>query len=124
MRNKLWFNRCNTFDFTIPRGMQERLGLLLGERMELCNCIWNKQVVAYNGTSYIAVANNQNVRPDTDTTKWNVMAQAGAEGGSISSMEDTQIIGTVSDMAILAYDSNRTVEKIITRSQGHFLRSP
>ena len=78
------------------------------------------EVVVYNGTSYIAVTNNQNVRPDTDSTKWNIMAQAGAEGGSISSMEDTQISGTVADMAILAYDSNGTKWKDNNTFSGTF----
>ena len=62
------------------------------------------EAVQYNGSSYIAIANNQNITPGTNNTKWNLMAQAGAEGGAISSMEDTLISGSVSDMSVLAYD--------------------
>ena len=110
-----------TFDFTIPRGDTGASGSFTWRGgWNSATAYGTNEVVAYNGTSYIAVANNQNVRPDTDTTKWNVMAQAGAEGGSISSMEDTQISGTVSDMAILAYDSNGTKWKDNNTFSGTF----
>ena len=36
------------------------------------------------------------------------MAQAGAEGGAISSMEDTDISGSITDMSVLAYDNGAT----------------
>ena len=97
------------FDFTIPRGDTGASGSFTWRGTWSSSTAYGtNEVVLYNGTSYIAVANNQNVIPSSDSTKWNIMARAGAEGGSISSMEDTQISSSVSDMAILAYDSNGT----------------
>ena len=97
------------FDFTIPRGDTGASGSFTWRgTWSSATAYGTNEVVLYNGTSYIAVANNQNVIPSSDSTKWNIMARAGAEGGSISSMEDTQISSSVSDMAILAYDSNGT----------------
>ena len=110
-----------TFNFTIPRGDTGASGSFTWKNIWSSATVYGtNEVVVYNGTSYIAVANNQNVRPDTDSTKWNIMAQAGAEGGSISSMEDTQISGTVADMAILAYDSNGTKWKDNNTFSGTF----
>ena len=97
------------FDFTIPRGDTGASGSFTWRgTWSSATAYGTNEVVLYNGTSYIAVANNQNVIPSSDSTKWNIMARAGAEGGSISSMEDTQISSSVSEMAILAYDTNGT----------------
>jgi len=96
-------------DITIPRGDTGASGSFTWRgTWSSATAYGTNEVVLYNGTSYIAVANNQNVIPSSDSTKWNIMARAGAEGGSISSMEDTQISSSVSDMAILAYDNNGT----------------
>ncbi len=98
-----------TFDFTIPRGATGASGSFTWRGTWSSSTAYGtNEVVLYNGTSYIAVANNQNVIPSSDSTKWNIMARAGAEGGSIGSMEDTQLSSSVSDMAILAYDNNGT----------------
>ena len=97
------------FDFSIPRGDTGASGSFTWRgAWSSATAYGTNEVVLYNGTSYIAVANNQNVVPSSDSTKWNIMARAGAEGGSIGSMEDTQISSSVSDMAILAYDNNGT----------------
>ena len=66
------------------------------------------QVVYYNGSSYIALVNNSNVTPGTDNTKWNIMAAAGAEGGAISSMEDTDISSSIGDNSIIMYHNSST----------------
>ena len=98
-----------TFNFAIPRGDTGASGSFTWRGGWSNSTVYGtNEVVYYNGTSYIAVANNQNITPGSDNTKWNVMAQAGAEGGSISSMADTVISGSVADMSILAYDSNGT----------------
>ena len=98
-----------TLNFTIPRGATGATGEITWKGGWSSSTVYGvNEAVYYNGSSYIAIANNQNVRPDTDTTKWNIMAQAGAEGGAISSMADTQISSSIADMAVLAYDSNGT----------------
>jgi hypothetical protein len=38
--------------------------------------------IAYEGSSYIAVAENTNVTPGTDSSKWQLLAQAGATGAT------------------------------------------
>ena len=45
-------------------------------------------VAYYNGSSYVAIQGTLNNVP-TDTTYWDKIAAAGAEGGSIGSMSDT-----------------------------------
>jgi hypothetical protein len=42
-----------------------------------------RDVVTYNGSSYVAVGTSTNVTPGTDTTKWQLLAQAGATGGQL-----------------------------------------
>ena len=63
-------------------------------------------VAYYNGSSYVALQGTVGNIP-TDTTYWNKMAAAGAEGGSIGSMSDTNIALNPSDAAIIMFnDSN------------------
>ena len=110
-----------TFDFTIPRGATGATGEITWKgTWSSATAYGVNEAVYYNGSSYIAVANNQNVVPTSDSTKWNVMAQAGAEGGAISSMADTQISSSIADMAILAYDSNGTKWKDNNTFSGTF----
>ncbi len=98
-----------TLNFAIPRGATGATGEITWKGGWSNSTVYGlNEAVYYNGSSYIAVASNQNVTPGSDNSKWNIMAQAGAEGGSISSMADTVISGSISDMAILAYDSNGT----------------
>ena len=40
------------------------------------------EVVEYNGSSYVALASSTNVTPGTDADKWQLLAQAGAQGQS------------------------------------------
>lgn len=111
-----------TLNFAIPRGDTGATGEITWKGGWSNSTVYGvNEAVYYNGSSYIAIVNNQNVRPDTDTTKWNIMAQAGAEGGSISSMSDTTISGSVTDMAILAYDSNGTKWKDNNTFTGTFV---
>ena len=110
-----------TFNFAIPKGATGASGSFTWKGTWSSATVYGtNEVVLYNGTSYIAIANNQNVVPSSDSTKWNIMAQAGAEGGSISSMADTLISGSIADMAILAYDSNGTKWKDNNTFTGTF----
>ena len=94
-------------DITIPRGDTGPSGDITWRGgWDASTAYGTNESVYYNGSSYIAIAASTNVRPDTDTTKWNIMAAAGAEGGAISSMADTDISPSVSDNAILVYQNS------------------
>ena len=102
-------NTAATLNITIPRGDTGADGDLTWKGGWSSSTAYStNEAVQYNGSSYIAVANNQNVTPTSDTSKWNLMAQAGAEGGSIGSMEDTVISSSVPEMSVLAYDNGAT----------------
>ena len=63
-------------------------------------------VVYYNGSSYVNIQGVSGQIP-TNTTYWEKMAAAGAEGGSIASMSDTNISINPTDAAIIMFnDSN------------------
>ena len=63
-------------------------------------------VAYYNGSSYVCTQSTTGNVP-TNTTYWEKMAAAGAEGGSIGSMSDTNIAVSPSDAAIIMFnDSN------------------
>ena len=63
-------------------------------------------VAYYNGSSYVCIVGTLDNVP-TDTTYWEKMAAAGAEGGSIGSMSDTNIAVSPSDAAVIMFnDSN------------------
>ena len=63
-------------------------------------------VVYYNGSSYVNVQGTVGNVP-TNTTYWEKMSSAGAEGGAIASMEDTNIANNPTDAAIIMFnDSN------------------
>ena len=63
-------------------------------------------VAYYNGSSYVCIQGTLNNVP-TDTTYWEKIAAAGAEGGSIGSMSDTNIALNPTDAAIIMFnDSN------------------
>ena len=63
-------------------------------------------VAYYNGSSYVAIQGSLDNIP-TNTTYWEKMAAAGAEGGSIASMADTNISLNPSDAAVIMFnDSN------------------
>ena len=66
---------ATVFDFTIPRGDTGASGSFTWRgTWSSATSYGTNEVVLYNGTSYIAVANNQNVIPSSDSTKWNIMA--------------------------------------------------
>ena len=111
-----------TLNFAIPRGDTGATGEITWKGGWSNSTVYGvNEAVYYNGSSYIAVASSQNVTPGSDNSKWNIMAQAGAEGGSISSMSDTTISGSIADMAILAYDSNGTKWKDNNTFTGTFV---
>ena len=63
-------------------------------------------VTYYNGSSYVCVQSTVGNVP-TNTTYWEKMSSAGAEGGAIASMEDTNISVNPTDAAIIMFnDSN------------------
>ena len=63
-------------------------------------------VAYYNGSSYVVIQGTVGNIP-TDTSYWNKMAAAGAEGGAIASMEDTNLSINPADAAIIMFnDSN------------------
>ena len=64
-------------------------------------------VAYYNGSSYVAIGGTLDNIP-TDTTYWEKMAAAGAEGGSIGSMSDTNIALSPSDAAIVMYNTSNS----------------
>ena len=64
-------------------------------------------VAYYNGSSYVAIDGTVGNIP-TDTTYWEKMAAAGAEGGSIGSMSDTNIALSPSDAAIVMYNTSNS----------------
>ena len=64
-------------------------------------------VAYYNGSSYVAIDGTQGNIP-TNTTYWEKMAAAGAEGGSIGSMSDTNIALSPSDASIIMYNTSNS----------------
>ena len=64
-------------------------------------------VTYYNGSSYVCVLGTLNNIP-TNTTYWEKMAAAGAEGGSIGSMSDTNIALSPDDAAIIMYNTSNS----------------
>ena len=64
-------------------------------------------VAYYNGSSYVCIVGTLDNVP-TDTTYWEKMAAAGAEGGSIGSMSDTNISVSPSDASIVMYNTSNS----------------
>ena len=64
-------------------------------------------VAYYNGSSYVCIQGTLDNVP-TDTTYWEKMAAAGAEGGSIGSMSDTNISVSPSDASIVMYNTSNS----------------
>lgn len=83
------------FDFTIPRGNTGATGDTGAQGVPGINWLgtWSgvtayaiRDAVAYNGTSYYAIAGNTNQAPP-NVTYWDVLAQKGVDGsGSVSSV--------------------------------------
>ena len=94
-------------NFTIPRGDTGPSGDITWRGG------WNEstaygvnEAVYYSGSSYVSIQASTNKRPDQNTSHWDIMAQAGAQGGTVSSMADTNISTPVTDGALLAYQSS------------------
>ena len=64
-------------------------------------------VTYYNGSSYVCIVGTLNNIP-TNTNYWDKIAAAGAEGGSIGSMSDTNIELSPSDAAIVMYNTSNS----------------
>ena len=64
-------------------------------------------VAYYNGSSYVAIQGTVGNIP-TNTTYWDKLAAAGAEGGSIGSMSDTNIALSPTDAAIIMYNTSNS----------------
>ena len=63
-------------------------------------------VTYYNGSSYVCVQSSAGNTP-ANASYWEKMSSAGAEGGAIASMEDTNIAVNPTDAAIIMFnDSN------------------
>ena len=93
-----------TLNFSIPRGVQGAQGTFRWMGAYNNSTVYaTNDVVYYNGSSYVGIANAVGNIP-TDTSKWEKMASAGAEGGAIGSMEDTNVSVGVEDAAILMYN--------------------
>ena len=93
-----------TLNFSIPRGVQGAQGTFRWMGAYNAATVYaTNDVTYYNGSSYVAIANTTGNVP-TDTSKWEKMASAGAEGGAIGSMEDTNVSVGVEDAAILMYN--------------------
>ena len=95
-------------NFSIPRGVQGAQGTFRWMGAYDASTVYaTNDVVYYNGSSYVAIANAVGNVP-TDTSKWEKMASAGAEGGAIGSMEDTNVSVGVEDAAILMYNDTNS----------------
>ena len=64
-------------------------------------------VAYYNGSSYVAIVGTVGNIP-SNTSYWEKMAAAGAEGGSIGSMSDTNIAVSPSDASIIMYNNSNS----------------
>ena len=94
-------------NFTIPRGDTGPSGDITWRGGWNASTAYGvNEAVYYSGSSYVSTQANTNKRPDQNTSHWDIMAQAGAQGGTVSSMADTNISTPVTDGALLAYQSS------------------
>ena len=94
-----------TLNFSIPRGVQGAQGTFRWMGAYNNSTVYaTNDVVYYNGSSYVVIVAQAQGNLPTDTSKWEKMAAAGAEGGAIGSMEDTNVSVGVEDAAILMYN--------------------
>ena len=94
-------------NFTIPRGDTGPSGDITWRGgWDASTAYGVNEAVYYSGSSYVSTQANTNKRPDQNTSHWDIMAQAGAQGGTVSSMADTNISTPVTDGALLAYQSS------------------
>mgnify|MGYP001171826310 FL=1 len=94
-------------NFTIPRGDTGPSGDITWRGGWNASTAYGvNEAVYYSGSSYVSTQANTNKRPDQNTSHWDIMAQAGAQGGTVGSMADTNISTSVTDGALLAYQSS------------------
>ena len=95
------------FNFGIPMGQTGAQGTFRWKGAYSNTYVYGvNDVVYYNGSSYVNVQGTVGNVP-TNTTYWEKMSSAGAEGGAIASMEDTNISINPTDAAIIMFnDSN------------------
>ena len=95
------------FNFGIPMGQTGAQGTFRWKGAYNNSYTYGVNDVSYyNGSSYVCVQGTVGNNP-TNTTYWDKMSSAGAEGGAIASMEDTNISINPTDAAIIMFnDSN------------------
>ena len=95
------------FNFGIPMGQTGAQGTFRWKGAYNNSYTYGVNDVAYyNGSSYVCIQGTVGNTP-ANTTYWEKMAAAGAEGGSIASMADTNITLNPTDAAIIMFnDSN------------------
>ena len=95
------------FNFGIPMGQTGAQGTFRWKGAYNNSYTYGVNDVSYyNGSSYVCVQGTVGNNP-TNTTYWDKMSSAGAEGGAIASMEDTNISVNPTDAAIIMFnDSN------------------
>ena len=95
------------FNFGIPMGQTGAQGTFRWKGAYNNSYTYGVNDVSYyNGSSYVCIQGTIGNVP-TNTTYWDKLASAGAEGGAIASMEDTNISINPTDAAIIMFnDSN------------------
>ena len=89
------------FNFGIPMGQTGAQGTFRWKGAYNNSYTYGVNDVSYyNGSSYVCVQGTVGNNP-TNTTYWDKMSSAGAEGGAIASMEDTNISINPTDAAII-----------------------
>ena len=95
-------------NFGLPMGQTGAQGTFRWKGAYSATYTYGQNDVAYyNGSSYVATQGTLNNIP-TNTTYWEKMSAAGAEGGSIGSMSDTNIALSPSDAAIIMYNTSNS----------------
>ena len=96
------------FDFSIPMGATGAQGTFRWMGAYNNATVYSTNDVSYyNGSSYVAVGATVGNIP-TIAAYWEKMAAAGAEGGSIGSMSDTNIAVSPTDAAIIMYNTSNS----------------
>ena len=95
------------FNFGIPMGQTGAQGTFRWKGAYSNTYTYGVNDVSYyNGSSYVCIQSTVGNNP-ANTTYWDKMSSAGAEGGAIASMEDTNISVNPTDAAIIMFnDSN------------------
>ena len=95
-------------NFGIPMGQTGAQGTFRWKGAYNNSYVYGTNDVAYyNGSSYVCIQGTVGNIP-TNTTYWDKLAAAGAEGGSIGSMSDTNIALSPADAAIIMYNTSNS----------------